>query len=69
MFFAIVFIQGFFTGANNILLFTFTPDCIEYGTYHTGERAEGMAASVQTFSSKLVGSISGPIAMLLLAGV
>lgn len=68
VFFSIVFIQGFFTGANNILLFTFTPDCIEYGTYHTGERAEGMAASVQTFFSKLVGSISGPIAMLLLAG-
>ncbi len=68
VFFAIVFIQGFFTGANNILLFTFTPDCIEYGTYHTGERAEGMAASVQTFFSKLVGSISGPVAMLLLAG-
>ena len=68
VFFIMMFIQGFFTGANNILLFTFTPDCIEYGTYHTGERAEGMAASVQTFFSKLVGSISGPIAMLILAG-
>lgn len=68
LFYVLVFIQALFTGANNILLFTFTPDCLEYGTYHTGERAEGIAASVQTFFSKLVGSISGPIAMLILAG-
>ncbi len=67
-FYIMLLIQGFFTGANNILLFTFTPDCIEYGTYHTGERAEGVAASVQTFFSKLIGSVSGPIAMLILSG-
>lgn len=67
-FYVMLLIQGFFTGANNILLFTFTPDCIEYGTYHTGERAEGVAASVQTFFSKLIGSLSGPIAMLILSG-
>lgn len=66
--FAILFVQGFFTGTNNILLFTFTPDCIEYGTYHTGERSEGVAASVQTFFSKLISSLSGPIAMLILGG-
>ncbi|HHV10614.1 MAG TPA: hypothetical protein GXX75_10100 [Clostridiales bacterium] len=68
IFFALYVVQAVFTSAINILLFTFTPDCLEYGTYHTGERAEGIAASVQTFFSKLVGSISGPIAMLILAG-
>ena len=68
VFFVLYVLQSIFTSANNILLFTFTPDCLEYGTYHTGERAEGVAASVQTFFSKLVGSISGPIAMLILAG-
>lgn len=68
LFYALYFVQGIFWGANNILLFTFTPDCLEYGTYHTGERAEGVAASVQTFFSKLVGSLSGPFAMLILAG-
>lgn len=67
-FYVMLLIQGFFTSANNILLFTFTPDCIEYGTYHTGERAEGVAASVQTFFSKLIGSLAGPIAMLILSG-
>ncbi|MDR1530616.1 MAG: glycoside-pentoside-hexuronide (GPH):cation symporter [Clostridiales bacterium] len=66
--YVLFFLQAIFTGANNIILFTFTPDCLEYGTYHTGERAEGVAASVQTFFSKLVGSVSGPIAMVILAG-
>lgn len=67
VFYSLFFIYSIFTSANNILLFTFTPDCLEYGTYHTGERAEGVAASVQTFFSKLVGSLSGPFAMLILA--
>ena len=67
LFYVLTLIHGIFAGANNILLFTFTPDCLEYGTYHTGERAEGIAASVQTFFSKLVGSISGPVAMLILS--
>lgn len=67
--YALIFIQSVFTSANNILLFTFLPDCLEYGTYHTGERAEGVAASVQTFFSKLVSSFSGPLAMLILAGI
>lgn len=66
-FYVVLLIQGLFTGANNILMFTFTPDCIEYGTYHTGERAEGVAASVQTFFSKLIGTVSGPIAMMILS--
>lgn len=68
LFYVLFFIQSIFISSNNILLFTFTPDCLEYGTYHTGERAEGVAASVQTFTSKLIGSIGGPIAMLILAG-
>jgi probable glucitol transport protein GutA len=66
VFYVLYFVQAIFTSASYILLFTFTPDCLEYGTYHTGERSEGVAASIQTFFSKLVGSISGPIAMLIL---
>jgi probable glucitol transport protein GutA len=67
LFYVFYLILNIFNSANNILLFTFTPDCLEYGTYHTGERAEGVAAAVQTFFSKLVGSIGGPAAMLILA--
>ena len=63
---AFAMIQGLFLGVTSILLFMFTPDCLEYGTYHTGERAEGVAASVQTFFVKLTGSFAGPLAMLIL---
>ena len=60
-------LHGLMAGAAGILVFMFTPDCLEYGTYHTGERAEGVAVSVQTFFNKLSGSLSGPIAMLIVA--
>jgi Na+/melibiose symporter-like transporter len=52
--------------ANGILVFLFTPDCMEYGTYHTGERAEGVAAAIQSFFTKLTGSVSGSLAMLII---
>ena len=54
------------TTANGILLYLFTPDCIEYGTYHTGERSEGVATSIQTFMAKLTGSLSASLGMLVL---
>ena len=57
---------GIFASFSGLLVFMFTPDCLEYGTYHTGERAEGIAASVQTFFVKLTGSLAGPLAMLIL---
>jgi probable glucitol transport protein GutA len=52
--------------ANAILVFLFTPDCMEYGTYHTGERAEGVASAVQSFFNKLTGGLSGSLAMLII---
>lgn len=67
LFYALTILNGIFMGIYSILIFMFTPDCLEYGTYHTGERAEGIAASIQTFFSKLQGGITGPIAMLILA--
>jgi len=66
IFIALTAVSGLLTGANGILCFMFTPDCLEYGTYHTGERAEGVAVSIQTFFNKLTGSITGPIAMLII---
>ncbi|MDR1532179.1 MAG: glycoside-pentoside-hexuronide (GPH):cation symporter [Clostridiales bacterium] len=52
--------------ANGILVFLFTPDCIEYGTYHTGERAEGVATAIQSFFNKLTSSVSASLAMLII---
>jgi len=65
VFIALVAIHGLILGSNGILIFMFTPDCLEYGTYKTGERSEGVAVSLQTFFNKLTGSLSGPIAMLI----
>ncbi|GHV00311.1 sodium:galactoside symporter [Spirochaetia bacterium] len=59
-------LSGVAAAANGILVFLFTPDCIEYGTYHTGDRSEGIAVAIQSFFNKLTGSIAGPIAMLIL---
>lgn len=39
----------------------FTVDCIEYGTYTTNERAEGISFSLQTFTAKLSAAVAGAI--------
>jgi Na+/melibiose symporter-like transporter len=44
-----------------IMVGLFTSDLIEYGHFTTGKRAEAMAFSIQTFATKLQGSISGLI--------
>ncbi len=44
----------------------FTADCIEYGTYHTGERTAGMAFSLQTFMTKLGGALANTLCVVLL---
>ena len=67
IFFTLAIIHGIFTCVILILPFTFTPDFLEYGTYHTGERAEGVAMSIQTFFGKLISSVAGPLAMLIIA--
>lgn len=50
-----------------ILMFMFTPDCVEYGTFKTGERAEGVTFSLQTFATKLMNGLSATVAMAGLA--
>ncbi len=45
----------------------FTADCVEYGHYTTGIRKEGITFSVQTFSTKLGGAISGAIALFVMS--
>ena len=66
LFLILAAIQGLISGVNGMLVFMFTPDCLEYGTYHTGVRSEGVAVSIQTFFNKLTASISGPIAMFII---
>lgn len=47
----------------------FTVDCIEYGTYTTGERAEGISFSLQTFTAKLSAAVAGAISGFVLERV
>ncbi|HAX72287.1 MAG TPA: MFS transporter [Firmicutes bacterium] len=47
----------------------FTVDCIEYGTYKTGQRAEGVAFSLQTFTVKLSAAVAGAVSGFVLHGI
>jgi Na+/melibiose symporter-like transporter len=40
---------------------------VEYGAYKTGHRCEGITFSVQTFTAKLTGALSGATSSFLLA--
>jgi Na+/melibiose symporter-like transporter len=52
-----------------ILCFMFTADCAEYGFYKTGDNASGCAFAIQTFSAKIVGTLAGGIALILLSAI
>lgn len=48
-------------GGFTTMSYMFVADCIEYGTYKTGKRAEGITFSLQTFCTKMSGAIAGAI--------
>jgi len=45
----------------------FTADCIEYGTYTTGEHVAGISFSLQTFVTKLSGAFCNGLCLALMA--
>jgi Na+/melibiose symporter-like transporter len=51
----------------NVLVYMFTPDCIEYGQYRTGVRQEGITFSIQTSVTKLSAALMNSFSLLLLA--
>jgi GPH family glycoside/pentoside/hexuronide:cation symporter len=67
LFMAILFLRSIGFGLTTILMFMFTPDCVEYGTFRTGERAEGVTFSLQTFATKLMNGIAASVGMAGLA--
>jgi glycoside/pentoside/hexuronide:cation symporter, GPH family len=67
LFIILLFIRSIGFGMTTVLMFMFTPDCVEYGTFRTGERAEGVTFSLQTFATKLMNGLSATIAMAGLA--
>jgi glycoside/pentoside/hexuronide:cation symporter, GPH family len=67
IFMGVLFLRSIGFGLTTILMFMFTPDCVEYGTFRTGERAEGVTFSLQTFATKLMNGLAGAIGMAGLA--
>ena len=59
-------IKSLFFGAIGVLQVIFTADCAEYGNFVSGERAQGIAFSIQTFTAKLTAALSGTVGMMIL---
>lgn len=66
LFLVICVIKSLFVGIIAVGLTMSIADCVVYGTYKTGERAEAITFSVQTFCSKITGAVSGAIGMFVL---
>ena len=66
VYFTIAVVRAFLSSGAGILVVMFTADCSEYGNYKTGERAQGVAFSIQTFSAKITMALSSAIGMTLL---
>lgn len=69
LFLSIIALRAVFASAGGVLLVMFTADCAEYGHFVTGERAQGMAFSIQTFTAKITVALSGAIGMFMLGAV
>ncbi len=52
---------------SSVLVYMFTPDCVEYGQYKTGVRQEGITFSIQTCVTKLSAALMSSLSLLLLS--
>jgi len=59
---------GLSQGIFNVMYPMYTADCIEYGTWKSGERATGISFSVQTFTTKLGQAIASALVGFILDG-
>lgn len=60
---------GFFDGLGNIVRNSCLADCVEYGQWKTGNRAEGLVFSANIFKSKVASGLAGAIPAYLLASI
>lgn len=60
---------GFFDGVGNIVRNSCLADCVEYGEWKTGNRAEGLVFSANIFKSKVASGFAGAIPAYLLAWI
>jgi sugar (glycoside-pentoside-hexuronide) transporter len=66
IFFTLYVAKGLLGGMAGPISTMIVADCAEYGTYKTGDRAQGMAFSIQTFTAKLTAALSGAVCMFVL---
>jgi sugar (glycoside-pentoside-hexuronide) transporter len=57
-------LRGIPLGLTTALMFMFTPDCAEYGRYHTGINAPGITFAFQTFYSKVTAALATSVGAL-----
>ena len=69
MYLILLVVRGIPFGIFYVLLFMFTPDCVEYGKYQTGVAAEGIGFSIQSFSTKLATAVASALGAFLLASI
>ncbi|MDR2378051.1 MAG: MFS transporter, partial [Bifidobacteriaceae bacterium] len=66
LFLSIIAARALLASTSGVLVAMFTADCVEYGHFTSGERSQGVAFSIQTFTAKLAGALSSAIAMFAL---
>jgi GPH family glycoside/pentoside/hexuronide:cation symporter len=65
--FAAMLLRGIGFGFVMVMIFMFAPDCVEYGTFKSGNRAAGITFAMQSFAIKLTGGLSAALAMFILS--
>ncbi|MDR1643097.1 MAG: glycoside-pentoside-hexuronide (GPH):cation symporter [Clostridiales bacterium] len=69
LYLVLCFFKFLFTSGASVLAPMFTADCAEYGYFVTGDRAQGVAFSIQTFTAKMIAALSTSIGMFVLGMV
>lgn len=69
VFLVLCFLRSTALGFMVTLGFMFTPDCIEYGAYKTGEKTEAICFAVQTFIGKFASALAGIITGIVLTEI
>ncbi len=69
LFLMLTAIAGFFDGISIIARMSCLADCVEYGEWKTGNRAEGLVFSANIFKTKIASGLAGAIPAYLLAAI
>jgi Na+/melibiose symporter-like transporter len=64
---SLIVIRQLFAAVWGISSIMFVADCVEYGQFITGARAQGVTFSLKAFTNKIVVALSGSLAMFGLA--